>query len=550
MFVKNGKNALFSIYGSYIVVKDLGGELSIETIAEGENNPFFTIGKEPGDILEYHPSHLTVKRGDGYFQIALHGLYDMSFAGTVPVKLCRIPNAGYDSTTAFSAGDRICVNNCRSKNVLWFMPVGGRCTLEAPWQPGAITNDFIWIMLEPGPEAAYDIYLHTVWTPSGPELDRAVPFGACRDGAEAAFSAFCRTMGCRKDYDYEAAYVLWSSVVGPSGNYSRDTVVSSKYGMARVWSWDNCFAALGVAHAFPELAWDMFMLPYAHQFPNGYVPDCITPCGMFINCVKPPVKGWFFRQLAKRNAFFRQPDVMREACGKMAKETDWWLSGRDFAPCYWHGNDSGADNATCFDEKSEMKLPELYAFLAVQSGVVAELAEKLGETAQAEKYHALSEQLAAGVEQFWDGKNLFARRADNGKAVYSQSLLLMRTAVLGKRLPAEIREYIIERLETKFLGNAGLASEAPGSEKFDPEGYWRGAVWPADQIIYGIVLRDMGADGLADKVLDRFLAAARENGYFENYDVRSGRGLRCPNYIWGAAANFIFADDDLGGCGE
>ncbi len=544
MFLVGKQEALFSIAGSYIVVKDKGAVYSIETIAEGENNPFLSIAKEPGDIVEYAVSHVTVKRRGGFFSIALHSLYDMVFTGNIPIELLQIKNIGYESSTAFLAGERVCINNCRTKNTLWFIPASGKCDLDAPWRPGAISNEWIRIRLLPAEDTVFDVYMQTVLTPSCTGTARLPAFAQCRDQAARDFTRFAKTMQCGRDYEYAAAFVLWSNIVAPSGNYTEDTIVSSKYGMARVWSWDNCFAALGTAKYFPEMAWYMFMLPYRYQAENGYVPDCISPFGMFVNCTKPPIKGWFYAELAKRNPFFSQPQIMEEACAAMQKEIGWWLNARNNAPCYWHGNDSGADNATCFDEKSEMRLPELHGLLAKQASVVAELSEKLGKTRQAEIYrdiaHSLIRQLC---KEFWDGSRLVGRRADTGAAVYSQSLLMLRAALAGKALPAEIREYIARTIETRHLGNYGIASEALDSEKFDPDGYWRGAVWPADQIIYSLALEEDGYQALALKIKKRFLEAVRRNGSYENYDVHTGKGIRCPNYIWGAAAGFILADE-------
>lgn len=543
MFLKQQKNPLFSIRGSYLVLKVLGEYISIETIAEGENNPFLRVRMQPGDTVEYAPSHMTVKRDGGCFRFALNGLYDLSVSGNIPVELLHIRNQSYESTTVFEYDGKACLNNCKTKNALWFIPLAGRCKTHSTWGEGEISNGDIRIMLLPEQGKDFEAYMQTVLTPSRAETEKPPSFRVCRENAEKDFLDFCKKIGCGADYDLEAAYVIWSNIVGAAGNYEAETIVSSKYGMARVWSWDNCFSALGVAKAFPELAWNMFILPFRHQFENGYVPDCISPFSMFINCAKPPVKGWFYRELMQRHTLFSEPARMRSACEAMTKEIDWWMHGRDCAPCYWHGNDSGADNATCFDEKSEMQLPELYALLSVQCIVAAELAQRLGYDRTAKKYEALAGKLAdETAEQFWDGARLFSRRADTGASVYSDALLVLRTAMLGKRLPPQIQRYIAERVEKAFLGNFGVASEALDSRKFDPDGYWRGAVWPADQIMYSIALKEMGFAQLAKTIQNRFLAAVQKNGCWENYDVHTGKGIRCPNYIWGAAANFIFTE--------
>ncbi|MGI8988160.1 MAG: hypothetical protein ACR2I2_01095 [Bryobacteraceae bacterium] len=74
-----------------------------------------------------------------------------------------------------------------------------------------------------------------------------------------------------------AAYVLWSSTVAPRGLYRTPVVLGSKNWMARIWSWDHCFAALGLASAHPELAWRQYMIFERMQDPVSgarWLPGC------------------------------------------------------------------------------------------------------------------------------------------------------------------------------------------------------------------------------------------------------------------------------------
>ena len=66
-----------------------------------------------------------------------------------------------------------------------------------------------------------------------------------------------------------ALSLLWTNTVAPRGNLTRPAVLMSKNWMHAVWSWDNCFVALGLAPGDPSLAWDQFMLFFDRQAPDG-----------------------------------------------------------------------------------------------------------------------------------------------------------------------------------------------------------------------------------------------------------------------------------------
>jgi hypothetical protein len=89
-----------------------------------------------------------------------------------------------------------------------------------------------------------------------------------------------------------AAYVNWTSVVGPDGFLDRPAMLMSKNWMDRVWSWDHCFNAMAMSFNDPELAWQQYMLPFDNQQPEGALPDMISSSSKEINFTKPPIHGW------------------------------------------------------------------------------------------------------------------------------------------------------------------------------------------------------------------------------------------------------------------
>jgi len=102
----------------------------------------------------------------------------------------------------------------------------------------------------------------------------------------------------------------------------------------------------------------------------------------------------------------------------------WWLHGRQNAPIYWHGNESGADNATCFDRYPHIQSPDLYAMLSCTADLLSTFAETLDDSASAASYHAHAVQLAEEAEaRFYDGEQFFVRPMDDCSPLITGSLL-------------------------------------------------------------------------------------------------------------------------------
>lgn len=86
-----------------------------------------------------------------------------------------------------------------------------------------------------------------------------------------------------------------------------------------------------------------------------------------------------------------------------------------------------------------------------------------------------------------------------------------------------------------FFGPHGFATEDLESPHFDPNGYWRGPIWPSASYLIFTGLRDAGETELARKQAERWCAmVARDNIFWENYDPISGEGNNCPALGWTA----------------
>jgi hypothetical protein len=347
----------------------------------------------------------------------------------------------------------------------------------------------------------------------------------------------------------QAWFLLWNCQVPPGGALTRPALYMSKFWMNNIWAWDNCFNALAIASADPHLAWQQLLLFFDHQDPNGMVPDMINDLEFIYGFTKPPIHGWAIQKLVEKTGLEGSLPYLEQIYAPLGKLVEWWYGLRDFdgdgMPQYHHGNDSGWDNSTIFDQGYPTEGADLAAHLVIQCETLARIARLLGKPEEAAQWQARAQNqfetlLRLGVcnERFYsplDGKEA---------APASLSLLNYIPIVLGKRLPESILAALAQDLGLTgpYLTGWGYASEAPASPKYNPNGYWRGPIWAPSTYLIIDGLASAGYLDLARVAARRFCnLCVHEPGFWENYDALTGKGLCCPGYSWTASAFLLLA---------
>ncbi len=343
-----------------------------------------------------------------------------------------------------------------------------------------------------------------------------------------------------------ACYLLWSSIVDPSGFVGRPAVLMSKHWMDKVWSWDHCFNALALAPGAPELAWDQLQVVFDHQTEQGALPDSVTHAEILHNFVKPPIHGWAVSRLRERLPDGLPPVEIPRLYRQIEAWTTFWLDHRrapgQVFPHYEHGNDSGWDNATVFGEQHLVQSPDLAAFLVLQMRELAELARETGDPAAATRWAWEAEtMLTALLRERWNDATFPSYTLD-GIPRMTASLLELMPIVLGRQLPVEVHAKVATAV-TGHLTPVGLATERPDSPFYEADGYWRGPVWAPATVLIEDGLRRGGAVALADPIRARFRAVCEKSGFAENFDALTGQGLRDRAYTWTASAYLILAGE-------
>jgi hypothetical protein len=428
--------------------------------------------------------------------------------------------------------------------------LAGAMRVDAPWfDDGNTACRHVTFEFEPGSADTFECQLHYYDSVAHlAPLD--VPFDRAVAAVEREFDDWAaRIPSLPPAFEPGrklAAYVLWSETVGPHGLYRTPVVWCSKgMGGNTIFSWDHCFAAIGLAEAHPELAWQQFMILRDMQDPtSGMLCDSMTNIRRSWYCTKSPIHGWTLGHLLRVMPQVIFDDRLREAYGCLRLWTQFWLTERnldgDGLPCILHPNES-FDNTTANTLEGAVKPPEIAAFLVLQTEVLADVAERLGYAGEARQWRSRSEGLLQTMLRLlWDNNRhqFVARRVGDGRVGSGDCLFNYVPLLLGKRLPEPVRRALVEGLTRpgRFLTPFGLASEALDSPRYNENSYVKGPIWAPPNTFISEGLASIGEGVLAIKIREGFCTACLKGGMCEHFNSRNGAPVGPESsYIWTAA---------------
>ena len=519
---------------------DNGAVFKLDVLQDGETVPFTTTG---------HPTYLQLQTETGNVKFV------MSEAGNVHV---YGKNAGLRMTMVTQAYDNAFPHkedswqvNIFSKKIRYMLtPLQGSLKVDAPWDVNRCTHviaDFV-----PDDSTQEMTAVIEEFITSYEKQTHYADFEECHSKVAKEFEEWQdNVLSVPSEFDKGrqlASYITWSCIVNPEDNLTRPAMYMSKNWMTNIWSWDHCFNAMALVEKNPELAWDQYMIFFDKQDPSGQLPDYMNNQYAYWNCSKPPIHGWTLSWMLKRTDQISKKQLS-EVYGPLTKWTNWYLNHRDdndngFSE-YHHGNDSGWDNSTIFAEGVSVESPDLCAFLVLQMETLAEVAELLDLKEEAIKWQRLADKLLKDmIEHFWIGDRFVAYHL-NQEVETGDSLLLFMPIILGDRLPTEIRSKLVEGLkdETRFLTENGLATESTSSPYYIPDGYWRGPIWAPSTMLLIDGLANAGEKDFSQNLARRYCAMANENGMAENFDAKTGKGLRDLAFTWTSSVFLILGNE-------
>lgn len=341
-----------------------------------------------------------------------------------------------------------------------------------------------------------------------------------------------------------AEYLFWALMATARGYYRRDLMLVSKNYMCGQWSWDHCFAAMAFSFSHPDLAWDEFMCMFDEQQDNGKIADCIKADSIIWGYVKPPIHGL---TLTFMQRYMELSEAQKkEAYRRLEAWTNWWLTKRSVKGSpfvsYSHGNDSGWDNATCFDGSGHIFSAELEGYLYCQMKTLQKLAAELGLKEEAADWEKQAKTLRDAILSILivDGKPV-ARELENGACMGEHSLMPYLCVTMGEGLTEDVAEKIAEELASADFSTAyGTATEKLTSPHYTENGYWRGSIWAPVEFLLAYGFLEISRRDLAKREMEHFVACCRKGGFAENYNSCTGEGQRDQFFCWSASVYVIF----------
>jgi len=381
-------------------------------------------------------------------------------------------------------------------------------------------------------------------------------FEACVQKQAEAFTAWTRSMprvpDAYKPALTRAAFVNWSSLVHPRDQIKREGMVMSKLWMNAIWSWDHCFNAMATAYSDPKLAFDQLMVVFDQQNEIGAIPDDTYESKLGWGYLKPPIHGWTLKCMMEKSGSIT-PDMLKVFYPHLAKWTNFYFNYRDdnkngLAETH-HGNDSGADNATVFDDGMPVDDPALNSYLIIQMDVLADVANKLAKPKEAKEWKQRADNLyKLLMTNLWDGNQFVFRRVLDGKAnIAPFSFMRAMPLMLATRLPKDVQQKVIGFIKDTLVTPYGIATEATMSPKYPTATYlyWRGAIWPPTMYMLIDAMDRCGEKDLALDLAKKYCDMCTREGFAENFNPVTGKGLVDPVYTWGSSVFILLAHEYL-----
>jgi hypothetical protein len=362
--------------------------------------------------------------------------------------------------------------------------------------------------------------------------------------------------------------------------------------VSRVWSvgwggyvlfdWDTFFAATLASIGDKDLAYANAIEILRESTAQGFVPNYARAGGWkSSDRSEPPVGAITVLGIYRQ---FHERWFLDEAYGPLLKWNRWWAEHRDIQGYLAWGSDgenqpanlddssrgtrsgaileSGLDNSPMYDaatynaqthvlEYGDVGLMSLYI---ADCDALAEIAGRLGKTADATELRERAARYRAKLATMWDEKaGIFLNKdLHTGESNMRLSPTNFYPLMARAATPAQAKTMIEKHLRNpeEFWGEWVIPSIARDDPAFKDQNYWRGRIWgPMNYLVY-LGLRDREYDDgrtrseFARKSYDLFLKEWKEKGHVhENYNAITGTGDDVSSsdrfYHWGALLGYV-----------
>jgi glycogen debranching enzyme len=364
----------------------------------------------------------------------------------------------------------------------------------------------------------------------------------------------------------KAISVMKVNVHSPNGEILRRWSTPDRWPHQHMWLWDSAFHAVGMSTIDPALAQDEILAMLEAVDESGMLPHMVQADGHTSKITQPPILAWATLHVLDHGG---DPDWARQCLPLLTRYLEWDLAHRDqngngIPEWFIEGNplcrcgESGQDNSSVYDKAVLLDAPDFGAFLCNDFRCLADIAERLDESAAAGRARDLSDKTAAAIEQLlWSEEHeLYCHRTFDGQHVPVKTISGFMPLFAGIPSPDRAAA-LVSHLEnpSTFGAPAPVPSESLDSGTYCKD-MWRGPTWMNLSYLVVLGLRRYGytqqAQVLKGKMLDTVGRWYAETGcLYEYYDslgvtppgdldrkqrLISGKGMApISDYHWTAA---------------
>ena len=363
---------------------------------------------------------------------------------------------------------------------------------------------------------------------AGPEsIQDPLPFEECRAGMEEEFLAFREKLVQADGIGPEESYSLW---IGPKpapgfiGGVYPSNVVTAVYPRAAEQP------VLALAYRDTEEAFGLITKFAPFLTKGGLLPEQASGSRRLYQTAAMEHGLAVLKLLEDGEPSAEQCAVLYDM---LATVDGWWSENRSYdggtSFFYAFRYESGFVSDGIFASGTPVAAPDLAARMVLQAEALSRLAEKLGFTEAAERWRKTADaRLGFLTGELWGDGGFVAKT--NGRTVDAGSALCCVPAILGRRLPEEMRQ-TLGRILTGALLVPGRGIRT-GTDTTDT----------ALTCILAAGLYDCGQRDTADALTEAVDAAEREFGLAAAYPTEGTPEFRCAGqYTPAACAARLYA---------
>jgi putative isomerase len=318
--------------------------------------------------------------------------------------------------------------------------------------------------------------------------------------------------------------------------------------------WDTSFSCVGASEFNPEACREALEAFTDNTSPRGGLPGTLCDTHR-AGEGQAPVMAWAAWTVYRRE---KQAGWLARVYPALGEYYHFWMkyhSSHRSLPLYYNAGQAG-DNDVRWDPVYGRKMgneplsgvepPDLSGFFVTELRCLAKMASELGLEGESTRWQQEADSLAQKVVDsfFFSEEAMFydVREGTHQKFSGAKGPFLFIPLRAQVPLPAEdVKKVIEEHMlnPQEFFGELPFPSVSYDDPQYDPNGYWRGRIWP--HVVYWMIqtLWVNGYHAEAEETAARMLKMFQRTPWIhENYNSGSGDGwdtsekIGFPDYNW------------------